>query len=311
MTLWWKELKKKVKDYCQYLLFRFLRRTVLLLPQKRVFSFSRFLGNLLYRIGSFSYPVLETNLTLAFPEMSAQEKETLMRASFVNMASFVVSLLRCPDSERIRSLVHEKDLSSLREAIADNRGVIIVSGHYGNWEIGLVWLSLMLCKMTAVSRRLDNPYMEREISRFREQGGNKVLNKEPRVAVKIKRVLDAKGVVGLLMDQNQQRKEAIFVDFFGVPAATSPSAAYFSVKTGAPVIPVFCTPEANGFSLESLPPLEACEQGDEKARILDLTARICKALEERVRKEPQWYFWFHKRWKTRPPGEESLYKRRG
>jgi KDO2-lipid IV(A) lauroyltransferase len=111
-------------------------------------------------------------------------------------------------------------------------------------------------------------------------------------------------MVAILMDQNVLRREAVFVDFFGRPAATTPGPATFHLRTGAPILPVFCSPVPGGrYHIQIHPPLRIDKTGDAGRDIHRITQACTRLIEEQIRLKPDLWFWFHDRWRTRPPAE--------
>jgi KDO2-lipid IV(A) lauroyltransferase len=157
---------------------------------------------------------------------------------------------------------------------------------------------------------MDNPSIESLVERMRTRLGNRSIDKRAAVRPMIK-TLHAGGTIGILVDLNTQRHEGIFVDFFGIPACTTSGIASLALRTGADVLPVFIPwdKDKKRFVLYVDPPVKIVSSGDEAADVQRLTARITQVVEEYVRRYPDQWLWIHKRWNTRPPGEEDLYSR--
>ncbi len=158
-------------------------------------------------------------------------------------------------------------------------------------------------------RRIDNPRIEQFVDGVRTRFGNQTLDKMSAARSMLKIVRAGETPLGLLTDLNTLDDEAIFVDFFGVPAATTFIVAKLALRTGAPLIPVFApwSEEKKKFLVIIEPPLKPEPTGDEEADIRRLTTDLSHLLENRIRRYPGQWLWIHKRWKTRPPGESPIY----
>lgn len=163
--------------------------------------------------------------------------------------------------------------------------------------------------MHILVRPLDNPRLDRLVTRYRTLAGNRIIEKtsSPR---RIFEALAANQAVGILADQNSSLEEGVFVDFFGIQACASAGLAKIALRTGAPVIPGFALwqPGERRYVLRFWPPIETIVTGDEEEDIQVNTQRMHSALERIVRQYPDQWLWIHRRWKTRPPGEKPIYE---
>ena len=157
-------------------------------------------------------------------------------------------------------------------------------------------------------RRLDNPKVEEVVDRIRMRFGNQSVDKRG-AARPMLNILRKGGTLGLLVDLNTLDEEAIFVDFFGVPASTTFMLAKLALRTNAIVLPMFVPWDENNrkYLVEILPPVPLERSGDEEEDIRKLTANLTKVVENYIRRYPDQWLWIHKRWKTRPKGEPELY----
>ncbi len=301
-------MKKSSHYKTEYLLFLILKIIIKISPEFLLDFYYNFIGKILYSLGKRYKKIILTNLNIAFPEKSEDEKDQLTKASFFYLSRLAIDLIKFPTVDKIEKRIEKGDTSSLEKNISKGNGVILISGHFGNWESGLLWIGKHLSPINIITRKMDNPYIENYMKSFRESTGNKIIHKNNRAALRILKLLKKKEIVGLMVDLNQQKKEGIFVDFFTKKASTSPAAAIFHLKTGAPIIFAFCIPIDNKkYKIYTLPEIKHTPTGDKKKDIEIITRKINKALEEEIKKYPRYYFWFHKRWKERPEGEGKLY----
>jgi KDO2-lipid IV(A) lauroyltransferase len=187
------------------------------------------------------------------------------------------------------------------------KGVLIVTGHLGVWELSSFYHSLLGHPMSMVIRRLDNPLVDDYVNRLRCLHGNRVLDKDF-----VRGLLEAMHdgeTVGILMDTNMTPPQGVFVPFFGIPACTASGLARVALKTGAAVLPGFMVwePAERKYVLRFGERIELTRSGDDEADTVANTARFTQAIEETVRLYPDQWLWLHRRWKTRPAGDAQIY----
>ena len=187
--------------------------------------------------------------------------------------------------------------------------LILITAHLGAWELTSFGLALVGHPFSFLVRRLDNPQVEQLVDRVRTRFGNQTLDKLSAARSMVKILRSGETTLGLLPDLNTLDDEAIFIDFFGVPAATTFIVAKLAVRTGAPLVPIMAPwdAEKKKFLLIALPPISIEPSGDEEADVRLLTTKMSLLIENEIRKYPGQWLWIHRRWKTRPPGEPSIY----
>lgn len=251
------------------------------------------------------------NLEIAFPGISAEEKEKIVRGTFESLGRHLgfVSHFRKFKHEDIRNLIEVVGKQEhFDPAYARGKGVLFFTGHFGSWEVFNLLAPAFGYGMNILVRRIDNPLVENFVDKMRTRFGSVTLDKT-KSARKMFRVLERGEILGILADLNAQEKEGVFVDFFGVPASTTTSIAKLALKTGAAVMPAFAVWEESKrkYVVYLEPPIEyeKTENAEEDIRIL--TQKITEFIEKYVRRYPEQWLWIHKRWNTRPPGEKNLY----
>jgi KDO2-lipid IV(A) lauroyltransferase len=188
------------------------------------------------------------------------------------------------------------------------RGVIFMTAHFGAWELSSFAHALYGYPLKFIVRPIDNPRVEELISNYRALSGNVPIRRRS-AARDILKSLRQNEAVGILFDQNTTRSEGVFAEFFGIPAATTPAIALFALRAGAAVIPGFLIwdEKVGKHRLRLDPPVELINTGDLDHDVLENTKRFNRILENYVRKYPEQWLWIHRRWKTRPEGEPSIY----
>lgn len=245
------------------------------------------------------------NLELALPELSPEERGRIADGVFRSVARLLVGASRLPSINRrnVKEWIDYDGFEHFQEAQRRGRGVLIASGHLGNWELSGVGHALLCGEtMSVVVRPLDNPLIDRLVQDRRELVGNRMIGKKEFV----RRMLDAlkaNGTVGIFVDQNSHFDHGVFVNFFGVPARCGTTFAKLAAHTGATVIPGFAVwiEAEQRYRLKFYPPLDLT--GD----VAEDTQRVQSAVERAVREYPDQWLWIHRRWKARPPGEPALY----
>jgi KDO2-lipid IV(A) lauroyltransferase len=252
----------------------------------------------------------ERNLQLAYPAHDDAWRKRLLRQLYRNLglqlAEFCV--MSRYTAENTRSLVRYAGLEHYLAARERGRGVLVITGHLGQWELSSFYHSLMGYPMSMVIRRLDNPLVDRLVNGIRCLHGNTVLHKDD-FARGLLGAMRRGETVGILMDTNMTPPQGVFVDFFGVPACTASGLARVAMRTEAAMLPGFLTwrEEEKKYVLEFGEPLELVRTGNDEQDIVTNTQICTTAIEAWVRRFPEQWLWVHRRWKTRPPGEPSLY----
>jgi KDO2-lipid IV(A) lauroyltransferase len=244
------------------------------------------------------------NLELAYPEKSATDRAAIVDGMFGSLARVFSTFAQFPEinAANVHQWIRYDGLENYLEAKRCGRGVLVATAHLGNWELSAFTHALMTEPMSIVVRPIDNAHMDAFIETRRQLTGNRLIGKWD-AARAILRALRANDAVGILIDQNTLPSEGVFVDFFGLKACASAAFARFAARTGAVVIPGFAlwSDSEQRYTLRFYPPVPM--DGDIAAD----TQRLHSVLERIIRQYPEQWFWLHRRWKTRPPGEPGLY----
>jgi len=288
--------------WCVWLLSRVLPRGVYLGLGER-------LGRLLCRIDRRHREIAEGNVRIAFPGASAARVREIASSSYGFFGRYMFDLVTCYPSFPAAYLERFEldDLDCLKEALAEGKGVLAFTGHWGGWEFQAIATGRLGHKIASIARRLDNHYLERILVAARTSTGNLVIEKREGVRPILKALRDGY-VLAILIDQNVAGEERIFVDFFGRPAATTPALGVFHLRTGAPLVPVFALPLPGGrYRLKYGPRVDVPLSGDRDEDVRRITHACTKVLEAQVREHPEYWLWMHRRWKTQPQTGESVY----
>ena len=299
-----------MKERLEYWLVLAVARTLGWMPRSlarllvRILTWSCYLG--LRRLRG----VGERNIAMALPELSLRERRRILRHVFRNLGWQLVEFCRLPryTAQNTREWIRTEGLMHYLAARARGRGVLVLTGHLGAWELSSFYHSLMGHPMGMVIRRLDNRLLDEYVNSIRCLHGNRVLHKDD-FARGLLTAMRAGDTVGILMDTNMTPPQGVFVKFFGITACTASGLARVALKTGAAVLPGFLLwePAERRFVLHFGPELAFTKSGDPEADILAATQQCNDVLESWIRRYPDQWLWIHRRWKTRPAGEPAIY----
>jgi KDO2-lipid IV(A) lauroyltransferase len=264
-----------------------------------------------YRFDARLCRVGRRNLELALPALSAPERDRILRGVFRSLGRQLVEFCRMTryTPENTRNWIRTEGLEHYQAAKARGKGVLVVTGHLGAWELSSFYHSLMGYTMGMVARPLDNRLLDRFVTGIRCMHGNRVLPKD-QFARGLLRAMRAGQTVGILMDTNMTPPQGVFVQFFGMQACTASGVARVALKTGAAVLPGFMLwePAEGKYVLHFGPELIFSPTGDAERDILAATQQCASTTEDWIRRYPDQWLWIHRRWKTRPAGEPGLYE---
>lgn len=280
------------------------------LPRRRAYQAGRIIARLGYRLARRQRRIAFLNLRMAMPDLAEDEREIIVREVFSNLGRLLVEFSQFPrlTPDNISQVVEYEGLENYLEGRRRGHGVLFLTAHVGAWELSSFAHCLYGYPMKFLTRPLDNPLIESLITVMRALSGNQAIGRRG-ASREVLKALRNNETVGILVDQNTIRSEGVFVDFFGIPAATTPSLATFAMRTGAAVVPgyIHWIPERGRHVLRFDPPLDLTDTGNPQADITANTQLFNRVLEERVRSFPGEWLWIHKRWKTRPEGAISIY----
>lgn len=287
-----------MQNKVEYLFFRFLF-LLRLLPFRTVQRLGARLGRFMFTVVRLRRGLVLSNLRYAFPERSEQELHTIALGAYRNLftAYFEILCLETVPEEFFRTRIAFPDSHKIPELLARGKGLIILTGHFGNWEL----CALSVCylvpeKYTIVVQKQRNPYINDFMTRLRSRFGSKLIVMERALRESL-RALSNNEIVALIADQSGP-ESGIYVDFFGRPASTHQGPAVFQLRSGAPVVQVMLVREgADRFRID----LEEIDTtgltGTDAERMQEVTRRHVAALERYIRRYPEQWLWMHKRWK--------------
>jgi Kdo2-lipid IVA lauroyltransferase/acyltransferase len=301
----------KLQTSLEYAAVRVMLAIFGALPRQLAVSTGRGLGRLAYTFAGRLRRTGLRNLEMAFPEMSQRERERIVHGCFLSLGRQLGEFSQLPRAtpESLHRIVDCVGLENLEEAQRRGKGVLLFTGHLGAWELSSFALAAFGYPLSFIVRRLDNERIEPLVEKVRSRFGNQTIDKFTSPRRLLRTLRDGK-TLGVLVDLNTHPPGAVFVDFFGVPAATTTGLANLALRTESAVLPVFAAwdNERRRFVLRVDPPLEITRTNDMEEDVRRLTSAVTSVIETYVRRFPDQWLWIHKRWNTRPPGEANLYQ---
>jgi KDO2-lipid IV(A) lauroyltransferase len=300
-----------MKHRIEYALVRTLIVLVRVMPDGLVRACGTLLGLAFYVLDGTHRRIAHRNLATAFPGRSEAERRSIARAAFAHFGRLLFQLLAFStlSPEAMLARVEFEGEDRARLAYAQGKGVLFVTGHFGFWELHAMVHALRIQPIGLLARALDNPYLNDLLERIRQRTGNFVIYRQGTIRRVMRALQDRQGVA-VLIDQHIMGRDAIYVDFFERPAATTSAVAALALRTGAPVVPVFAVPLVDGrvrviYEHPVEPP-----RADAADPVREFTQRCTDVLEMYVRRHPDLWLWMHRRWRddARPAeGERGMF----
>ncbi|HEV3485413.1 MAG TPA: lysophospholipid acyltransferase family protein, partial [Vicinamibacterales bacterium] len=292
------EPRASLRHRLEYLAVTSVVALVRPLPMRAVLALGTMLGRAFFLIDAAHRRLAVANLRAAFPVRSERECRAIARGMFSHFGRLLMVLLKFSTMRPERMLAHVQFEGQDRivHAHTQGRGVLLFTGHFGFWEINALVHALALHPIAVLARPLDNPLLHQLLESVRMSTGNSVIYRRGA----IRRVLRALGEnrgVAILIDQHIQSADAVYVDFFDRPAATTSALAALALRTGAPVVPVFALPIEGGRFRMVYEHAVDPPRADDPDAIREFTQRCTDVLEMYVRRYPELWLWMHRRWR--------------
>ena len=272
------------------------------LPLAYLRQLGRLIGRLFFLIGTRHRTIAIKNLTYAFGhKKGTDEIRNIARKVFESLMQIPFEMTLIPRLQRkdMESLIKVEGLHHLDRAYRKGRGVLVLTGHIGNWELIPAVVSLLKYPISIVARPLNLKPLDIFVSKLRTWHEGKIIPKKFSMRTVLKS-LQQGDLVGVLLDQNANRRDGVFVDYFGRPASTTKGFALLALKIKAPIVPVFLVRTNKQYKIWSMPEVPLSESGDKTKDIEVNTQAYTRIIESVVRQYPEQWFWLHQRWRTMP-----------
>jgi KDO2-lipid IV(A) lauroyltransferase len=289
-------------------LFKFFRFVVLYTP--------RFIQNLIvntlvwiaYTFNKKHRKIIETNLTFAYDDtLSQEQKDAIAKRCYKNLIHLMVDFVKNQGISKadLNKKISFKNSHYIEELIKNDKKIIILTAHYGNWELLALALAANYKEMSVVGRTLDSAVMQEILKANREQFGIDLIDKKGGM-IKMVKTLKRGNMLGLLVDQNQASNEGVLVDFFGKQTRHTTGATMLAKKFDAILLPTYITSDDfENYTITFYEPIVPESSGDDEQDIISLTQKQATITEKVIKDNPYEWFWLHKRWKNQ---YEEIYK---
>jgi KDO2-lipid IV(A) lauroyltransferase len=275
------------------------------LPFPLIWALGRGVGYLSYLFAGSRRLIGRRNLAICLPDMTAGERERILRAQFgwLGVAVFAQGVSWGASRARLQRLVQIRNREAIDRYIDEGRPVIVLVPHFVGLELGGAAFTALVHSGVYMYQKIRNPVIDDQVRRARQQYGSVSIERHDDLRGLVREM--KKGTPFFYLPDQDGGRQGLFVPFCGIAASTVPMLGRFAAMTGAAVVPTFARflPRGRGLELIFDPPLENFPSGDRKAD----TARMNQVIEARIHTMPDQYFWVHRRFKTRPPGDAPVY----
>lgn len=292
---------KRIFWFFQFLLVVLITLPIALIPYRLSLKAGELLGTLLYFFWGSRRRIAVDNLKGAVSRGSLvidSSPESVIKQNFRNLGKSLVEVIKIYYGlgGRIISNVEIRGVERFTNALKKDSGVLVITGHCGNWELNALACSAKVAPINVVVRPINNPFINWLVEITRKKYGNKVINKQG--ALKgILLALKRNEAVGILMDQSVLSSEGVMADFLGKKDYIMKTPALIAMKTGCAVLPAFIRRTDRGHVIEAVEEIEVDKSGDSEKAVFNNTVRFSKAIEDYIRKNPSEWLWMHRRWK--------------
>lgn len=295
---------KSLQHRAEYAALRTLVGALGVLPWDSAARVGALVGAFGYRPLGVRRQVVERQIAGAFPELTRAQVTELARRSYEHLGRSAIETALLPDLGRagvLRLVSEVENWDAMERAQSRGKGLIIVAGHLGNWELSAAYMAARGVPIDVIVRKMGNPLFDKYLNQTRKEIGMNVVYDAQAVRHTPRALRDGRAV-GFVADQGVLGLASTFVPFFGRPAKTPRGAGVFALRFGAPVVFVAALRKPDGSYLVGFEEIPVIETGDREKDVDGVVLRFTQVLEKWVRRAPEQYFWHHRRWRRQPPG---------
>lgn len=290
-----------MKDWCYGFTTKLIGYSICLLPRSVSLVIGGLLGKLVYLLASEQRRLAYEHIQQSLEISDEDTRKTIVKNCFANLGKNVIEFMlfaRFSPKQIQRSVLFE-GVEHVENALSEGKGAIILTGHFGNWELLAASISTTVSPLTPIVRELRSRRLNAIVSKYREKAGYSTIDRNTGVRQAL-RCLRSNNLLGIVADVDTT-VNGVFVEFFGRAAYTPYSPISFALKTGAAILPSFIIRQPDGSHQAIIEPPLTIERCDDKEKELVVnTQNYTKIIESYIRKYPEQWIWMHKRWKTRP-----------
>lgn len=290
-----------MKDWCYGFTAKLTGYCISRLPRSVSLALGGWLGILVFWLASEHRKLACEHLQQRLAISDKRRVKTIAKNCFENLGKTVVEFMRFPrlNPKHLQKYVSFEGIQHVEAALAQGKGAIILTGHFGNWELLAASICATVAPLTPIARELRSSRLNTLVSSYREKAGYSSIDRDTGVRQAL-RCLRRNELLGIVADVDTT-VNGVFVDFFGKPAYTPYSPVAFALKTGAAILPSFIIRQSDGTHRAIIEPPLTLKRCDVKEKELVInTQKFTKIIESYIRKYPEQWIWMHKRWKTRP-----------
>lgn len=289
-----------MKDWCYLFTAKLTGLCVSLLPRKISLKIGCLLGSIVFKFSSHKRKIAYENIRLSLNLDDEKLVKLYIKRCYQNLGKTAVEFMRFPKTslKLIQEFVEFKGIHHIENALSLGNGAIILTGHFGNWELLAASISKKIAPLTPIVRELRSPKLNELVTKYRKEAGYSTIDRNTGIRDAL-RCLKSNNLLGIVADVDTT-VNGVFVDFFGRPAYTPYSPIAFALKTGAAILPSFIIRQPDGSHHAIIEPPMILRQTDEKEKdLIENTQKFTKIIETYIRKYPEQWIWMHERWKTK------------
>lgn len=290
-----------MKDWCYLFVAKLTGHCIALLPRKILLRIGCLFGSIVFKFSSHQRIIAYDNIRHSLNLHDERQVKLYIKRCYQNLGKTVVEFMRFPKTSQklIQEYVEFEGIHHIENALSLGNGAIILTGHFGNWELLAASISTKIAPLTPIVREIRSPRLNDLVKEYRKKAGYSTIDRNTGVRDAL-RCLRSNNLLGIVADVDTT-VNGVFVDFFGRPAYTPYSPIVFALKTGAAILPAFIIRQPDGSHKAIIEPPMVLEQTDEKEQdIIENTQKFTKIIETYIRKYPEQWIWMHERWKTQP-----------
>lgn len=303
---------RKLIFFLQAILIYMVTYPLSLLPYNSALKVGSLIGGATFHLWKSRREIAIKNLSLSLKSSqirTTMDVETLVKENFKNMGRSLIEIIKIYHGrgQKVLDSVEIIGVENFKNAHNKGKGVLLITGHYGNWEVLALAASHRITTINVVARPINNPILNKLVEKVRQEFGNRVIYKQGALK-QILKELRVGNTVGILMDQSVLPNEGVIVDFLGRPAWTIKTPALIARKTGTPIVPAFIRRNGQRHILEVHEEVKLSKNSNLEEALREDIQKLTNYIEDYIKENPTEWLWIHRRWKRTELPEEAVEK---